>query len=311
MDEILKKLLDENILTEDTQKELKLVIESQIKEAVEVAKKAAEAEVRTQLAEQFITERDALIEAVDVKISDFLKDELSEFKGDIEQYRDLKAEYAQKVVEAKEEMAAQLKTDLAQLVEKMDRFIEIRLTSEIDELREDIEEQKKNQFGRTVFEAFQKEFKNHYAGRDTTEGLLRETEQRLDDALTALEKIEEEKNKLLREKKMGDVLAPLSGRQKEVMEAILQGVDTGMLEEAYKTYLPRILKETVVQESKAPTSEKEDKVLAEGDKKVVPQGVVKTGDNEELKEAQEKDTTSSTVITEGERAKLRKLAGLV
>lgn len=309
MEEILKKLLDENILTEETKKELESVIKTKLDEAIVEAKKSAEADVRAQLTEQFMVERDALIEALDTKVSAWLAEEITEFKSDVEEHRDEKAAYAEKLVEAKGQMAEQLKEDLGELVEKLDKFLEVRLTAELDELREDIEEQKKKEFGKKVFEAFVNEYKSHYAGDESLEGTLRETEQRLEDALTSLEKIEDEKNKLLREKKMKEVLAPLSGRQKEVMEAILQSVDTGMLVEAYNTYLPRIMKDAnVKQETK--TSEKETKVLAEGAQKVVSEGIIKTGDNADKAKDEETDKKEQQLITESEKARLRKIAGL-
>lgn len=314
MEEILKKLLAENILTEETVKELEGVIKGKLDEAIEQAKKTAEADIRAQLTEQFLVERDALIEALDTRVSEWLKEELAEFANDVESHRDEKAAYAQALVDAKADMATNLKTDLAELVEKLDKFLEVRLTAELDELREDIEEQKKKEFGKKVFESFVNEYKKHFAGDDTLEGTLRETEQRLEDALSALEQTEEEKNKLLREKKLSTLLAPLSGRQKEIMEAILQKFEVETLEEAYNTYLPRILKEATPEGKKQekPT-EKETKVLAEGKKEaksVLVDGLVVTGDNVEKLQEEEKQKSEAKILTEGEKARLRKVAGL-
>ena len=110
--------------------------------------------------------------------------------------------------------------------------------------------------------------------------------------------------------KLEKVLAPLSGRSKEVMEAILKNVDTGMLEEAYKTYVGRVLKESSVSDEK--TSEKEDKVLAEGVKQAVS-GVTKSGDDQVqlIEEAtREKLEERAPSITDAEKQRLRRLAGL-
>lgn len=257
-----------------------------------------------------------MIEALDAKVTEALEEELNDLRADIERFRDLEAESAEKIVEAKAEMAEQLKSDVAQLIEKLDSFLEIRLTAELDELREDVAVVKKNEFGRKVFESFIEEFKKHYAGDDSVEGKLTEAEQRLDDALTALEAAEKKASKLERSIKLEKVLSPLNGRTKEVMEAILKNVDTNLLEDAYKTYIGRVLKETT-ESTEVKTSEKEDKVLAEGKKEAVITGTVKKGnvDDQIIEEAaiNEKDYSSnqSSTISAEDKNRLRRLAGLV
>jgi hypothetical protein len=311
MDELLKKLLAAEVLTEDTKVELEAAIKKQLDEAMDSARQQATVEVTAQLEEQWIQEREILIEALDTKVSEVLTDELSELREDIERFRDLEAEFAEKLVEAKSEMADALKGDIDTLVEKLDKFLEIRLTSEVEELREDIEVVRKNEFGKKVFEAFVSEFKNHYELDDST-SKLDEAEARLQDALTALEETEKKLAKMERSKKLEQVLSPLSGRTREVMEAILKNVDTNMIEEAYKTYIGRVVKETSskdeVKEGK--TSEKETKVLAEGVKQI-KSGVVKTGDTkEQLDESAKLDQESKPGITDDEKARLRRLAGI-
>lgn len=308
MNELLKKLLEAEVLTEETKKELEEAFNTQLDSAIKGAKEDAAADVRAELTEQWIKERDTLIEALDSKVSEFLETELKELKNDIERFRDLEAEHAEKLVEAKGAMAKQLKADIGTLIEKLDSFIEIRLAAEMEELREDIEDQKKKEFGKKMFEAFAEEFKSYYADDDSTEGQLRETEQRLEDVLEELEKAESELASHKRDRKLGEVLKPLAGRQREVMEAILKNVDTDMLEEAYKTYIGRVVKEAVA-------SEKEDKVLAEGKKEGVKKeekkdvkGVKKTGDNKEA--LKEEEAAKGGKLTEAELTFLRKAAGI-
>jgi hypothetical protein len=316
MDELLKKLLAAEVLTEETRTELETAIKTQLEEAAKAAREEAHAAVTAELNEQWITERETLIEALDAKVTEALEEELNDLRADIERFRDLEAESAEKIVEAKAEMAEQLKSDVAQLIEKLDSFLEIRLTAELDELREDVAVVKKNEFGRKVFESFIEEFKKHYAGDDSVEGKLTEAEQRLDDALTALEAAEKKASKLERSIKLEKVLAPLNGRTKEVMEAILKNVDTNLLEDAYKTYIGRVLKETT-ESTEVKTSEKEDKVLAEGKKEAVITGTVKKGnvDDQIIEEAAitEKDHSSnqSSTISAEDKNRLRRLAGLV
>lgn len=315
MDELLKKLLEAEVLTEETKTEIESAVKKQLEEALAKARESATAAVTAELNEQWISERETLIEALDAKITESLTEEIEDLRGDIERFRDLEAEFADKLVEAKSEMADQLKGDIAQLIEKLDAFLEVRLSSELEELREDFEAVKKQQFGKTVFEAFVSEFKKFYVADNSAESKLNEAEQRLDDALTALENAEKKAAKLERSIKLESVLKPLDGRSREVMEAILKNVETPMLEEAYKTYVGRVLKESTAD---VKTSEKEDKVLAEGAKKPVVAGVAKSGDDatlareqKSLNEADAAASEAAPTITEGEKLRLRRLAGLV
>lgn len=311
MDELLKKLLEAEVLTEETRAELHGAFQKQLDEALASARAEATATVTAELNEQWINDREILIEALDSKVTEALTAELAELHEDIERFRDLEAEKANEILEAKADMADKLKADVAQLIEKLDSFLEVRLTAELDELREDIEEVKKNEFGRKVFESFVTEFKKHYAGDDSVEAKLNEAEQRLEDTAAALEESQKKAAALERTIKLEKVLAPLSGRTKEVMEAILKTVDTNMLEEAYKTYVGRVLKETSEKEVK--TSEKEEEVLAEGVKEEV-RGVTKTGDDKQqlVEESVHNQVDErAPAISDAERTRLRRLAGLV
>lgn len=310
MNELLKKLLAESVLTEESLKELQAAVQVQIDEAAKAARAEVEALVTKELNEQWITERETLIEALDAKVTEALAEELKELRTDIESFRDLEVETQEYRVKLKEDMRAQVKTDIKTLIENLDTFLEVRLNAELEELREDIDVVKKNEFGKKVFEAFITEFKQHYAGDDSVEARLSETEQRLADTLTHLEEAEKKASALERSIKMDKVLAPLSGNAREVMEAILKKFDTSMLEEAYKTYVSKVLKETVKTDEK--TSEKEDVVLAEGKETKTVSGVVKTGDDkQQLTEAKaievaevKKPSAPSSLLAE-----MRRLSG--
>lgn len=312
MEELLNKLLEAEVLSSDTKKELEEAFDTKLTEAIDSAKAEAAADVRAELTEQWVQERDALVEAIDSKVGDFLQEELSELKTDIDRFRDLEAEYAEKLVEAKAAMSNELKSDLAELVEKIDAFLEIRLAAEMEELKEDIDNAKKNEFGRRVFEAFVSEFTSHYADEDSVEGTLRETEERLADTTAALEEAESKLAAMERKQKLDTVLSPLSGRAREVMEAILRNVATEQLEEGYKTFIGRVLRESAEE-----TSEKEDKVLAEdasdeGERKELTEndGVIANGDNEEMLKEEAEAQAKAHQMSEEARERLQKLAGM-
>jgi hypothetical protein len=108
---------------------------------------------------------------------------------------------------------------------------------------------------------------------------------------------------MVRDRKLVEVLSPLSGRSRDVMEAILKNVDTDHLEEAYKTFIGRVIREA----ADTTGSEKEGKVLAEGKSEQVKATITKTGDNAET-------LTESEKASKGEASSkldhLRRLAGI-
>ena len=307
MEELLKKLLEADILNEDTKVELEAAFQAQLTEAVQVAETEASERVRAELTEQWITERDALIEAVDTKVGEYLTKEVEELKEDINRFRDLETEHAEKLVEAKGVMATELQTDMTELVEKLNTFLEIRLTAELDELKEDLQEAKKLQFGKEIFEGFAAEFdKSFGADEESVQAELAETKVQLDDAMTALRESEEKATIAARENKLVELLEPLAGKQRDVMEAILKNVPSEQLEEGYKTFIGRVMKET--EES---LEEKEAPVLAEGDSEDKPEktikGIAVTGDTDEILE---ETVSENDVVDKPYLAQMRKLAGL-
>ncbi|MCK5309012.1 MAG: hypothetical protein KAJ73_10395, partial [Zetaproteobacteria bacterium] len=271
MEEVLQKLLEADVLSADTKIELEEAFNSKIETAITEAKELATAETKVELAEQWNTERDSLIEAIDNKVTEFLNSEMTELREDINRFRDLEVEYATKLTEAKSQMGDELKGDLSDLVEKVDTFLEIRLNSELEELREDIQVQKENVFGRKIFEAIAEEFQENYASDGNLAETLSETKLRLSDTSNALKEAETKLNSIEREQKLSETLSPLSGKNREVMEAILKNVTTDQLDEGYKTFIGRVLKEnkeekTIIKEDKEENKEIKKRKLTENTK---------------------------------------------
>jgi len=195
-------------------------------------------------------------------------------------------------------MAEQLSQELDQLVDKMDAFFELRLSEELEELREDLEVVKQNEFGRKIFEAFATEYGRSYIDEDSIQSKLSAAVAKLADAEQTIGKLEESQAKMVREAKLEKVLAPLNGKKREQMAFVLQNVETARLEEAYNHFIGRVLKE----EAPAPSQVKpEEKTAAQALTESAT--VVVTG--EELSEAQTKPA-----VTGDRFAHLRKLAGM-
>jgi hypothetical protein len=290
MDEILKKLLESELLSEETKAQISerwntsvASFKTQVREEVAMT-------VRSELAEQWIAERDELVAKVDGFVTEALVSEITELKQDIERFRDLEAEYAMKLVEEKHRLAEEVATELDELVDKIDAFFEVRLSAELGELKEDLEIVKQNEFGRRLYEAYASTFAAAHVDTNSVVTKLRVAETKLADAARALDKSEEQRNQMVREAKLDRILSSLTGKKREQMEMVLKNIETNRLEESYKFFIGRIMRE------EAPTALTED---IAGKKKTT---VVVTGDT----------TTAAfptTQLDEG-LARIKRLAGV-
>lgn len=290
MDEILQKLLSSELLSEDAKTEISTQWTNSITEYKTMVRESVEVEVRSEIAEQWANERDTLIESVDEYVSKKLVEEIAELKSDIESFRDLEVEFAEKIVEEKHAMATTLAEELDQLIDKMDTFFELRLTEEFNELREDLEVVKQNEFGRRIFETFASEFSKSYVDEDSIQSKLSVAQAKLKDATKTINALEESQNLMVRESKLEKILSNLNGKKKEQMQFVLQNVETSRLEEAYSHFIGRVL-------------EKETTEVT-GDKQIIKESanVVVTGD---ANSSQIQQATSSDKLSN-----LRKLAGI-
>lgn len=303
MDEILQKLLESELLSEEAKTEIKTKFEQFV---VEVKEQTA-LEVKTQLTEEFVKAREELVESVTSKVDAFLADELEELRGDLENFRDLEVEYTEKLMEEKEKLAVQLGEELDQLVDKLDAFLEVRLSEELTELAEDIEVVRKDSFGRKIFEAYAAEFARSFAApSDSAEKKVAELEDELSDAREAIAEMETAKRKAERAQKLDELLAPLSGTKHEHMKLLLSSVSTDKLEEAFNRYIGRVLKEEVAVEPKEQKAEA-PAVVTEAKTEVVAEAKVVTGNEalvEELNDNKDDDAEKSRLL------RLKELAGI-
>ena len=291
MEEILQKLLESDVLSEETKADLTEAWAEAVKAKKAQITEQVTLEVRAELAEQWVKERDALIAKLDEFVTEQIESEFNELRSDIESFRDLEAEYASKLVTEKTKIAESMTEELDILIDKIDAFFEQRLTEELDELKEDLEIAKQNDFGRKIFEAFSTEY-SKYVDEDAVQSKLAVTEAKLEDAKRALAEAEKETGKLLREAKLEELLKPLSGSKREQMQFVLQNIETKKLDEAYSHFIGRVLKE-------------ENKLVTESTKTVetkVVTGDVKTAEDQQLTE--ERQMKSNSLET------LKRLAGI-
>lgn len=255
MDEILKKLLDSELLSEENKAEISSLWNANVETYKTSVREEVTLAVRAELSEQWVKERDALIESIESFVSEKLEKEIVEVKADAENYRNLEAEYAGKLVEEKQKMAERLAAELDDLKEKLHTFLEVRLGEEMTELSADLKVVRENDFGRRMFEAMVEEYNKNFADEDSVQGQLSVSETKLEDANKRIARLEAEKNAIIREQKMSKLLGNLSGKAKEQMAFVLQNVSTERLDETYKHFIGRVLKEEAPKPTPTPASD--------------------------------------------------------
>lgn len=273
MDEILSKLLSSELLSEDAKAEISSQWEVAVNAHKELVREAVTLEVREELAEQWTQERDALVESLDEFVSSALSTELKEFADDVERFRDLEVEYAAKLVEAQTDLASKFDEELDSLVDKIDAFFELRLTEEFAEMKEDLQIVKQNDFGRRMFEAAAAEFAANFVDEDSVQSQLTVTESKLQEVERALARAEADRAALIRESKMTEVLADLSGKKREQMKFVLQNVETSRLAEAYSRFIGKVLKEEAAPVSVTESVVQTVKVTGEETAQVITESV--------------------------------------
>jgi len=272
MDELLKKLVESELLNEETRKELEEQLNTALNAKVNEKVEKLEESLKAEYAKRFVKEKEQLAEALDTKVEECLRAELEELKEDIERFRDLEAEYAKKLVEEKEKMAQTLQSDIRNLMEALDAYVEERLVEELNECRDSIEEVLKENYGRKIVESIGNEYRERFLSEADIEEKKLQLEAELTEAREELQNVKKQLDESIRSRKLEEVLESLSGSTRSVMEAILENVPTERLEEAYDRYIGKVLKEATNEES-----EKEKGVLAEGENS--KEDILKEGDS--------------------------------
>lgn len=296
MDKILQTLFESNVLNAET----KQLIESQFAESLDLLLKEErqkiEDEVRIEMTEQLRKDRELLTEALDLKLESIVEAEYAELREDIESFRDLEVEYAERLIEERAELRDEAKESVLELVEKLDMFLEMRMDEEFEELRDDLHEAKRNNLGKKVFEAFKQEFAS----------IINEDEQQASDELEIMrEQLEDMKaelqvarNNVLKEErkaKMASLLSNLedNSNAKAKMQELLKNIPTSKLDESYSRYLPHVIGESI--DSKTAIIESKH-----ANKPKLNEGRVVTGN---------KDNQTNDVDVETALKRLRQLAG--
>jgi len=272
MVEALDKMIGERLAVEmaELAEDRKALAQAQAKYAAKMSDDATKMEsfVMNQLAKELVefqSDRKTVAENIN-KLEQFIVHALAkEIKEFAEDKRDLAETKVKLVAGAKEKFDEVKKQFISRAAQVVESTVTQKLTSEIKQLKEDIDSARTNNFGRKIYEAFAQEFSSSYLNeKSETSKLLKiiakkdEEVSEAQQALNQIQTIAESKERELRVQKdlmerkevMGELLAPLSADKREIMKSLLESVSTQKLRGSYDKYLPAVL-ENNVQKPKA------------------------------------------------------------
>jgi len=182
-----------------------------------------------------------------------LAKEINEFAVD---KRDLAETKVKLVREAKNKFEEIKQNFIQRSAKVVEAAVTRKLTSEIKQLKEDIDSARTNDFGRKIYEAFAQEYSSSYLNeKSETSKLLKiiakkdvelsEATQALTEKSTIVESKDREirvtKDLMERKNVMAELLAPLSADKRELMHQLLESVQTRKLADAFDKYLPTVM----------------------------------------------------------------------
>jgi hypothetical protein len=191
------------------------------------------------------------------KLEDFvvhaLAKEISEFAADKQDLAETKVKLVREARSKFEDIKQNFIKRSAKVVETA---VTQKLTTEITQLKEDIDSARNNDFGRKIYEAFAQEFAGSYLNEksetskllkiiDKKEQELAEAKQVVAEKAHLVESTQREirvtKDLMERKSVMSELLAPLDASKREIMKELLESVQTQKLTESFDKYLPAVM----------------------------------------------------------------------
>jgi len=246
-------------------------------------------EDQKEMATKFATLEEFVVEALAKEISEFYEDK-----------KDLAETKVRLVREGKEHLSKVQNQFIEKSAALVSETVDKTLNREIHQLHEDIEEARRNDFGRKLFEAFASEYANSYLNEKSETAKLLQVVQSKDKQLAEakafaakakqLAESQAHENKRIvetaqRQEIINDLIAPLNKSQREIMVDLLESVQTAKLSTQFDKYLPAVI------DGKTPAK-----------RKALTEGTEITGNRENNNSSKKAD--DSNVI------EIRRLAGL-
>ena len=186
-------------------------------------------------------------------VVDALAKEIAEFHED---KKDLAETKVKLVKEAKSKFAEVKKAFVETSAAKVSDIVSKTLNGEITALKEDIEEARRNDFGRKLFEAFANEYATSHLNEKSETAKLMKVVDLKNKQLAEAQAVAVKKQKLAESKeaeigkmkaiaersvKINSLIEPLSKGQKDIMIDLLESVQTNRLQSAFDKYLPSVI----------------------------------------------------------------------
>lgn len=223
---------------------------TQLEEAFTTAIQAKTALLEAEYKEKEETIQESVLATVQDLVAEALSEELELLSEELEHARTLDVSYAEKLELFKENYATAQEDIIRVMVAES-------VAEEVAELGDDIEYAKQNAFGMQIYEAFKDSFSVNFgdASPDVVE--------KLRVAELQLEAYE-------REKEVERLLEGFGGKERAVMESLLEGVTSDKLEKRFNSVKDIVLRESAtVQEAPVSTlitegEQPEHKLVVEG-----------------------------------------------
>ena len=209
-------------------------------------------------------------------VVDALAKEIAEFHED---KKDLAETKVRLIREAKEHLSKVKQSFIEKGAKVVEKTVAKTLNNEISQLKEDIDTARRNDFGRKIFETFAEEYNNSYMNEKSETAKLLKVVELKDKQLAEAKANAEEKAKLVeskdaeikdavesakRKETISELVAPLSKEQKEIMQDLLESVETEKLQGHFNKYLSAVIdgksvaKKATLTEAKEITGDKEE-----------------------------------------------------
>lgn len=267
---------DKKVMVEAIDKMLSERLAAEMAELHEDKKALAEAQTayRTRIAEDAKKLEGFVIKQLGKELVEFQSDrrKVSENFGKLEQFvvhalskeigefakdkRDLAETKVKLVREAKAKFENIKQTFIKRSAQVVEATVTKKLTSEIKQLKEDIDSSRSNDFGRRIYEAFAQEFAGSYLNEKSETSKLLKIIQKKEQELAEAKQVAEEKTSLVesrerelrvqkdlmeRKQVMAELLAPLGADKRGLMKELLESVHTQKLSLAFDKYLPAVM----------------------------------------------------------------------
>jgi hypothetical protein len=200
---------------------------------------------RQKVSENFSKLEQFVVHALAKEINEFAIDKRNLAETKVKLVRDARSKF--------EDIKQNFISQSAKVVESV---ITKKLSSEITQLKEDIESARNNSFGRKIYEAFAQEYAGSYLNEKSETSKLLKILTKKDLQLAEAEKVVAEKTAVVESKErelrvtkdlmerkqvMAELLAPLGADKRQLMQQLLESVQTKKLADAYDKYLPTVM----------------------------------------------------------------------